>query len=496
MATGFLDNFYARLGLHIDASDSEIKDSYHQAALKFHPDTNKKGGATEIFLQIQEAYETLSNSKKRKKYDALLPNNVKGFTDLLTNTIYSRETISITDSKQLIYVLMNFVSFTGDNENDSQKSPPLNIAIVIDNSTSMKGSRIEAVKSTILPLIKNLKPQDIISIISFNDKAQVILSATKNPSINLVKSQISQISTRGGTELFQGLSLGAEEVRKNISPGLINQIILLTDGKTYGDEEQCLSLASQLGDIGVTISGIGIGKDWNEDFLENLVNKTGGESVYATDPQSIENFLKSKFRQFSKIYATNVNLSYTLPENVTLNYVFRISPNTHSISKNPLKLGDIPHGRSLTILLEFLIDKVPEDATEFSLIDGDLLMVIPGKNIPKVVQKFSLSRPTSKKPKTEPPPPMLVRALSKLSLYRLQEEAYRHLANNDINKATRKLNNLATRLLSSGEAVLAHTVLLEVDRLEGVTTNKSDNEKKQIKYGTRALLLPAGEEFP
>ena len=60
------DTLYKELNVNRDASSSEIKKAYHRQALKYHPD---KGGSPETFKKIQAAYEILSDSEKRKKYD-------------------------------------------------------------------------------------------------------------------------------------------------------------------------------------------------------------------------------------------------------------------------------------------------------------------------------------------------------------------------------------------------------------------------------------------
>jgi Ca-activated chloride channel homolog len=496
MKTGYLDNFYARLGLKIDATEQEIKNSYHQAAIKFHPDTNHKGGSTEIFLQIQEAYETLSIPKQRLIYDKELPKDAKSFKDILTNTIFSRSALEISNSEQIIYALINFTAFPHNDPSINNYKSPINVSIVIDTSTSMKGERLEAVKSTSLKIIKNLRKTDYISIISFNDKSTVVLPSVQNPDMNIVESQISQLSTKGGTEIYQGLSESYLEIKKQLSSNKVNQIVLLTDGKTYGDKNKCISLAKELGENGISISGLGIGKDWNEDFLEELVKKTGGETVYAKDPSSIAKFMNVKFSQLNNTYATNIHLTYNLPKNVELKYVFRISPNTNSLSIDPLKFGDLQYDNNLSVLMEFLVKKVPISDFPFLLINGELDLTIPGKSIPRVSQKFNLMRPVAIEPPKDTPPQMLIRALSKISLYRLQEEAFNAVKNGHIELATIKLNNLATQLLVSGEPILADTVLSEIDKLEGGTNIKSEKERKQIKYGTRALLLPPGKEFP
>lgn len=62
-------NFYDVLGVKRDASDKEIKTAFRKLAQKYHPDA---GGDEQKFKEISEAYETLSDPKKRKEYDQLL----------------------------------------------------------------------------------------------------------------------------------------------------------------------------------------------------------------------------------------------------------------------------------------------------------------------------------------------------------------------------------------------------------------------------------------
>lgn len=56
------------LDLETGATDSEIKEAYRAAVLRYHPD---KGGATEDFIKIKAAYEKLTNSKYRAKLNLL-----------------------------------------------------------------------------------------------------------------------------------------------------------------------------------------------------------------------------------------------------------------------------------------------------------------------------------------------------------------------------------------------------------------------------------------
>ena len=62
-------DYYEILGVAKDAGAGEIKKAYRRLALKWHPDRNKSPEAEKRFKEINEAYEILSNSKKRQAYD-------------------------------------------------------------------------------------------------------------------------------------------------------------------------------------------------------------------------------------------------------------------------------------------------------------------------------------------------------------------------------------------------------------------------------------------
>ena len=65
------EDFYKLLEVDKNASEAEIKKSYRKMAMKFHPDRNKDNpeAAEKKFKQIKEAYEILSDPKKRSAYD-------------------------------------------------------------------------------------------------------------------------------------------------------------------------------------------------------------------------------------------------------------------------------------------------------------------------------------------------------------------------------------------------------------------------------------------
>ncbi|ASW57196.1 DnaJ C-terminal domain-containing protein [Plantactinospora sp. KBS50] len=68
MATTTTD-YYRVLGVERSAGQDEIQRAYRKLARRFHPDINKDPGAEERFKDVTEAYEVLSDPKKRSRYD-------------------------------------------------------------------------------------------------------------------------------------------------------------------------------------------------------------------------------------------------------------------------------------------------------------------------------------------------------------------------------------------------------------------------------------------
>jgi Ca-activated chloride channel family protein len=147
------------------------------------------------------------------------------------------------------------------------------------------------------------------------------------------------------------------------------------------------------------------------------------------------------------------------------------------------------------VIFEYMIHPKAVKAETLTLLDGTLKVAIASQVMPVPPLRLRLQRPVSESPETEPPPPKIVQALSRLMLYRMQERARRDLEKGNIDSAARQLQVLASKLLTQGERSLAQTILLEVDHLQKQNSLTIEGSKK-IKYGTRSLFnAPSKKEL-
>lgn len=120
-------------------------------------------------------------------------------------------------------------------------------------------------------------------------------------------------------------------------------------------------------------------------------------------------------------------------------------------------------------------------------------MEVPGRKTPGARILLDVSRPVALNPPGDTPPPVIMEAMEKLTLYRLQEKVRVEVGSGQVDKATRHLHYLATNLIARGDRELAHAVLIEAEHVQQ-SRQLSGEGQKRIKYGTRSLFLPSGTE--
>ena len=224
--------------------------------------------------------------------------------------------------------------------------------------------------------------------------------------------------------------------------------------------------------------------------MDAIASSTGGNFMYVNNPQDIQKFLVDKFDKLAQVIVEEVTLQFKMGPGVELSYAFRLQPEAAPLNlESPIKLGPILKENNLNVLFEIKVKPESAQGDEVTLIDGkiDVLMSASIHPIPPI--QFNVSRPVTDDITTDAPPPEIVQALSRLTIYRIQEKARQEVSSGEYDKAAEHLQRMATHLLAQGERSLAKTVLLEAENIQKQKAF-SENGEKQIKFGTRALLLP------
>lgn len=402
------------------------------------------------------------------------------------NIIASRNQMPALDTPQIVYLLVEILP-PAESDTTEQNSLPLNLSLVIDRSTSMKGTRLNRVKKAAELIIDKMSNQDFVSIISYSDRAEVVVPSTLVTDKLAIHSKLRSILASGGTEIYQGLSASWNEISKRPLDKYVNHIILLTDGHTYGDTEECLKLATDTASRGVGISAFGIGNEWNDEFLDDLVQPSGGQTGFISDPEQILHFLRQRIRGLGMIHAQNVRLKAVLPMGIAIRDAFKLSPFAQPVKfdKQQIPLGAIEGRASLSVLLEVSIEPQPMGQTLTMPIE--IRTFLPSDTKREITLKRNFKFWVSDAPPKERMPERIVRAVQILNMYRMNEQVWKDAENGDLAAATKRMEYLTSRLREAGFTKLAQKAQAETHRMN-FTGQLSDEGRKQIRYGTRTIM--------
>lgn len=201
---------------------------------------------------------------------------------------------------------------------------PLNLAIAIDTSGSMRGTPIEYVRSGLSQMREALHPEDTITLIGFADDA-VILADAVAADDDALEDAIASLNADGSTNVYAGLRAALEHVEARADGEHQNRVILLSDGEaTTGivNDARVQSLAESYAHEGIALSTIGMGESFNPTLMRRLSEVGGGAFYFVEDPAAVEEVFVEEVEAFLLPLAQDVVIDAEIAEGYTLRGVF------------------------------------------------------------------------------------------------------------------------------------------------------------------------------
>jgi len=284
------------------------------------------------------------------------------FTSATDNDYYRTDT---TNRHCFLYVETRVDEFF----NDHAKRVPLNLSIVIDRSGSMEGDKIKYAREAAIYIIEQLKPEDRVNIIAYDDKVTLIQASTAVTDKQLLKKKIAAIYPGGSTNLWGGTEKGYEQIKNNFMPGAINRVLLLSDGlanEGLTDEKAITYKVQQYKDKeGITFSSFGLGLDYNENLMTAMAESGTGNYYFIESAANLAGIFSKELNGLMNIAAQNTALKIEVPQGVTVEKVYHV-PSTNNGNTLQFNLRDLFSQESKGILLYCRIDNQVNQALTFT----------------------------------------------------------------------------------------------------------------------------------
>lgn len=391
---------------------------------------------------------------------------------------------------QQAYVLLDAVPTAAAPGTGTQ---PLNFSLVLDRSGSMAGEKLRQLKEAAKLVVDRLSNQDTLSVVIFDEIADIVIPSGPVGDGERLKGQIDAIQERGGTKMSTGMQTGLSELQRGASPDRVNRMLLLTDGRTWEDTPECLALADQHREAGFPISVLGFAEgDWDPAFLEDLAQRSGGDWTAIDSPEKVSSVFESTLQEMQGTAVTNAQLTMRLVDGVSPRAVWRVTPmisklGHREISSNDVQvfLGDIQHGLGQSVLADILLP--PRKLGRYRMIHADITYDVPMGGLTaqredvNVIVEFTESVSLANQLD-----PRLMNIIERVVAHKLQTQALDEAAMGDVPKATQRLRAAATRLLDLGEDAMAQEAQDQAENLER-SGQVDQAAAQQMRYKTKKL---------
>jgi Ca-activated chloride channel family protein len=290
-----------------------------------------------------------------------------------------------------------------------QQLPPSNLVFLIDVSGSMQmPDKLPLLKKSMKLLVKQMRAEDRISLITYAGTAGVRLKPTAGDQKTLIYKAIDELEAGGSTAGEAGIRKAYELAAKNYHKDGNNRVVLATDGDFnvgISGDDALVKLIEKKRETGVFLSVLGFGTgNYQDAKMEKLADNGNGNFAY------IDNILEAKKVMVTEMAGT----LFTIAKDVKLQIEFNPSKvksyrligyenrmlENKDFADDKKDAGELGAGHEVTALYE--INPITEEAPWWK--DGEELkyqkMVTPEEHAAEIMTlKFRYKKPDGKKSK-------------------------------------------------------------------------------------------------
>lgn len=206
------------------------------------------------------------------------------------------------------------------------RRPNLQLALVIDKSGSMKGASMNAVKQALRSLVEKLGPEDILTLIAFNDNPELLLKPTEVKNKEAILAAIDSLDADGGTNIEAGLISGSSQLADLAErKGYQKRVMLFTDarpniGRT--DSGSFRTITEGYAQQGIGLTAFGVGLDFGQELIYHISQLRGGNFFFLETPDKIARVFEKEFDYLVTPVVYDLRVNIKTPEGMKLVAVY------------------------------------------------------------------------------------------------------------------------------------------------------------------------------
>lgn len=450
-----------------------------------------------------------------------------------------------TDLEEPQYALLDIQPTLGTTET---ARPPLNLAIVIDSSATMhhfhfteeereywmgvalsrgeiergKADERDAIywtgqtlremqavarkpMGTVVDALKNLlttlRHSDKVSVIAFADRVHTLFSDQEWSAfpdrclhhLDNLRDQALPVEIGSGTYMAEAIMRAGEFLGRNTEARAVNRLIIITDGIVQ-DPMVTLNNISTIQEKGFAITTIGVGEEFDEEFLIRVADNSRGEYHYAADSNQITTCLQNELTALQNVAITDMYIAVRGSNGSIVQEVFMVRPAMSLFDEIyteddwlRARIGDVSTNAPAGVLIQLIAAK--QNAGKHEIAEVQLTWSYPstafgmGKGHEKIMLTADYTDDQLTAARTNP---TVIDLVDRFAVYRYERDAQRAQERGDMATAKEKLGQATKQLRALGENQLAGDMEEQMATMN--TSGRSNTTRvKRIKSTTRRL---------
>ena len=221
------------------------------------------------------------------------------------------------DRESETFVLVNVRA----DERGTGRRTERHLSIVIDRSGSMQGKRLENAIAAAQGAVERLSDDDVVSVVDYATTARELVPATRvDPNArSRILGELGRLTASGDTCISCALDTTLGTMRGQ--RGAVERVLLISDGEaTTGvrDVDGMRRVAASLGNMGATVTTIGVDVDYNERMMAAIAQETNGRHYFVSSPDGLARIFDEELRGLERTVARDARLELEFAPGVEL----------------------------------------------------------------------------------------------------------------------------------------------------------------------------------